>query len=391
LQLILGAAIIVIVALLFLLWRMKKRADAEADSAWRHESRLSNAERERSVLDEKLTALTRVTSEGIVQVDAEGYVTYMNDTARALLEVTDGPDRPLIQLAWGYDLHPLVKQVLEESGGGVVSQTVVRGERAFTVRAVSFQDVEERGALLGIAEVSELQRLGRVRREFVANISHELRTPVTSLLLLSETLNQDVLHDKALMTDIMTKMRAQVELLKQLTDELMDLALIESGQAPIRLVTVFASELINDSLAALRPQIERKRITLETHIPPDMEVLADPQAIRKVINNLTHNALKYTPDHGHITVRAVWKNDGADVEISIQDDGIGIPAKDLPRIFERFYKVDRARTRAQGDLRGTGLGLAISRHIVEAHGGKIWAESSEGKGSTFYFTLPSGE
>jgi two-component system phosphate regulon sensor histidine kinase PhoR len=280
---------------------------------------------------------------------------------------------------------------LKKAGGGVVSQTVVRGERAFTVRAVYFKDVEERGALLGIAEVSELQRLGRVRREFVANISHELRTPVTSLLLLSETLNQDVLHDKALMTDIMTKMRAQVELLKQLTDELMDLALIESGQAPIRLVTVFASELINDSLAALRPQIERKRITLETHIPPDMEVLADPQAIRKVINNLTHNALKYTPDHGHITVRAVWKNDGADVEISIQDDGIGIPAKDLPRIFERFYKVDRARTRAQGDLRGTGLGLAISRHIVEAHGGKIWAESSEGKGSTFYFTLPSGE
>jgi two-component system phosphate regulon sensor histidine kinase PhoR len=380
----LWAAILIIGALVFILWRVQQRATTQ------DESRILTLERERAALDEKLTAFTRVTSDGIVQVDAAGYVIYMNDTARTLLNVTNGLEQPLSQLAWGYDLHPLVNQVLSESGG-TVSQTVVKGERAFSVRAVAIGDEDQRGALLGIAEVTELQRLGRARREFVANISHELRTPITSLQLLADTINDEVLNDKPLLTDLMNKSRAQVDLLKQLTDELMDLALIESGQAPIRLVSMFAVDLVNESLTPLRPQAERKHITLETHIPPDMEVLADPQAIRKVFGNLTHNALKFTPDEGRITIRAIWLNDGADVQVSIQDTGIGIPEKDLPRIFERFYKVDRARTRAKGELRGTGLGLAIAKHIVEAHGGKIWAESSGGKGSTFYFTLPSGE
>lgn len=389
-QILLGAAILVIAALAFLVWRLKQRADEIEYGAYRREARIAALEEERAALDQKLTAFTLVTADGLVQLDAEGFVLYMNDTARALLQVTDGFEKPLNQLAWGYDLQPLVNQVSEESGA-TVSQTVVKGERAFRVTAVAVGNEDARGVLLGLSEVTELQRLGRSRREFVANISHELRTPVTSLQLLSDTLTQDVLNDKALVVEIINKARVQIDLLKQLTDELMDLALIESGQAPIRLVSILAQELVNDALVSLRPQIERKPITLETHIPPDMEVLADPQAIRKVISNLTHNALKFTPADGKISIRAVWRNEGADVEMSIQDNGIGIPEQDLSRIFERFYKVDRARTRMQGELRGTGLGLAISKHIVEAHGGKIWAESAEGKGSTFYLTLPSGE
>lgn len=386
----LGAAIFVIVALLFLLWRIKRRADAIDLATSEHEARIRALERERADQDAKWNAITRIASDGILQVDAHGIVVYMNETAHALLQASDGLNRPLSQVAWGFDLQLLVNQVLGETGG-TVSQTVVKDERAFSVRAITIGEGDSRGALLGITEVTELQRLGRARREFVANISHELRTPVTSLQLIADTINDDVLNDKALVTDLMNRTRVQVELLKQLTDELMDLALIESGQAPIRLVSIFASDLVNDSITHLRPQAERKHITLETQIPPDMEVLADPQAMRKVISNLTHNALKFTPENGQITIRAVWRNDGADVEISIQDSGVGIPAQDLSRIFERFYKVDRARTRTKGELRGTGLGLAISRHIVEAHGGKIWAESKEGKGSTFSFTLPSGE
>lgn len=389
-ELWLGAAILVIVALLFVMWRIKTSADQQQRTASGDEARLAALEQERAALDEKLTAFTRVTTDGIVQVDMKGYVTYVNDTARTLLNVTNGIDRALSEVAWGYDLQSLVNQVLSE-GGSTVSQIVVKEERAFRVSAVAIGENETRGALLGITEVTELQRLGRARREFVANISHELRTPVTSLQLLAETLTDEVMNDKALLTDLMNKTRGQVDLLKQLTDELMDLALIESGQAPIRLVSLFAADLVNDSLSSLRPQAERKQITLETNIPPDMEVLADPQAMRKVISNLTHNALKFTPNEGRITIRAVWRNEGADVEVSIQDTGMGIPDKDLPRIFERFYKVDRARTRVQGELRGTGLGLAIAKHIVEAHGGKIWVESAAGKGSTFYFTLPSGE
>lgn len=390
-QYLFGAAVVIIVALLFILWRLKQRADEQQSMLLRQDARLALLEHERVALDEKWSSLSRVIWDGIVQVDAAGNVVSMNDTARDLLQVTDGLERPLREVAWGYDLYPLVNQVLNESGG-TVSQTIVKGERAFSVRAVAIGDNAARGALLGISEVTELQRLGRARREFVANISHELRTPITSLQLVADTLsNADVLKDQALLTELIGRARVQIDLLKQLTDELMDLALIESGQAPIRLITVFVVDLVNDSLVPLRPQAERKRIALETSIPPDMEVLADPQAIRKVIGNLTHNALKFTPEGGKVTIRAVWRNEGADVELAIQDSGIGIPAKDLPRVFERFYKVDRARTRAQGELRGTGLGLAISKHIVEAHGGKIWVESAEGKGSTFYFTLPSGE
>lgn len=384
------AAIVVIVALLFILWRMWKRTSAFERDAHANEARRIAAESDRVELDETLTALELVTTDGIIQVDTRGYVTQMNDSARSLLGVTNGVDRPLREVAWGYDLHLLVNQVLSESGG-TVSQTLVKDERAFQVSAVPIGAGAERGALIGISEVTELQRLGRARREFVANISHELRTPVTSLQLLADTINDEVMSDKPMLTELLNKVRVQVDLLKQLTDELMDLALIESGQAPIRLVSVFAAELVNEAVAPLRLQAERKSVALETQIPPDMEVLVDPQAIRKVIGNLTHNALKFTPKEGHILIRAIWLNEGADVEFSIRDSGIGIPEKDLPRIFERFYKVDRARTRAQGDLRGTGLGLAISKHIVEAHGGKIWVESSEGKGSTFYFTVPSGE
>lgn len=389
-NLVLGAAIVIIVALLFIVWRMQQRLDHFEREAAASSSRLVVVESERALLDANLTALSRVTTDGVIQVDARGRITHINDTACSLLGITDALDKPLREVTWGYDLYRLVEQVSGETGG-TVSQTLVKDERAFHVSAVAIGEGNERGAMIGIAEVTELQRLGRARREFVANISHELRTPVTSLQLLADTINDEVMSNKPLLTELLDKIRVQTDLLKQLTDELMDLALIESGQAPIRLVSVFAAELVNDALTPLRPQAERKRVTLETQIPPDMEVLADPQAIRKVIGNLTHNALKFTPENGQILVRAVWINDGSDVEISIRDSGIGIPAKDLPRIFERFYKVDRARTRAQGDLRGTGLGLAISKHIVEAHGGKIWAESAEGKGSTFYFTLPSGE
>jgi two-component system phosphate regulon sensor histidine kinase PhoR len=280
---------------------------------------------------------------------------------------------------------------VQYEGTEIASQTIVKDERAFQVRATAFGKANRRGVLLTLTEITELQRLGRARREFVANISHELRTPVATLQLLGETIATQGIADPQLLRDLLDKMRAQIDLLKQLTDELMDLALIESGQAPIRLVNLVAVDLINETLAPLRVQAERKEITLETFVPPDMQVLADPLAVRKILGNLTHNALKFTPRGGRVTLRATWCNEGRDVQIAIQDTGIGISPQDLARIFERFFKVDRSRARAEGELRGTGLGLAIAKHMVEAHGGKIWAESAPGKGSTFYFTLPSGE
>lgn len=389
-EIFVGAAILVIGALLVVVWRMRRALHEQRNALFETQTRLNAARAESANLEEQLTAFTRATSDGIVRVDDNGNVVFMNDIARGYLGLDKDAKGSLRHLAWGFELDALVQQVQNE-GAEITSQTLVKGERAFQARATALDQAQRRGVLLTLTEVTELQRLGRARREFVANISHELRTPVATLQLLGETIETQNVNDPDALRDMLDKMRAQIDLLKQLTDELMDLALIESGQAPIRLVNLALSALMQDALAALRVQAERKAIALETFVPPDMEVLADPQAVRKVIGNLTHNAIKFTPRGGRVTIRATWCNDGRDVQIAIQDTGIGIPPQDLSRIFERFYKVDRSRARGNGELRGTGLGLAIAKHIVEAHGGQIWAESEPGKGSIFYFTLPSGE
>ncbi len=354
-------------------------------------ARLNEAERARREQEQTLNAYRRwlgamslATSDGLVLMNTRGQVVLMNHTARSLLEVEDGLGKPLREIAQGFDLQPLMDQVLcgeTESA----EQIITKGERAFSVRVESNGLGAEDGALVRFDEITELQRLGRVRRDFVANISHELRTPVTSLQLLVETITNDTLNDKKLLRNLLAKMHLQIDLLRQLTDELMDLALIESGQAPIKLVDTRAADLVGQAADSLRPQAELKEIALNVAMDSDMLVLADAQGIRKVLGNLVHNAIKFTNPGGRVEIHATREGDNA--QFSVMDTGIGIPASDLPRVFERFYKVDRARARPVGELRGTGLGLAIAKHIVEAHGGKIWVQSVEGKGSTFFFTL----
>jgi two-component system phosphate regulon sensor histidine kinase PhoR len=240
-------------------------------------------------------------------------------------------------------------------------------------------------AIISIREVTELQRLGRVRRDFVANISHELRTPVTTIQLLVDTLARELPANLPGATDLLGKLREQVGVLNQLAEEMMGLALIESGQMPIRLIETHVIDLVEGTLEVLRTQAEHKGIQIEVQISSELCALADATGVRKVLNNLLHNAIKFTPARGRVHLSAVAVDDNIQIEIS--DTGCGIPARDLARIFERFYKVDQSR--ASSGTRGTGLGLAIAKHIVEGHGGKIWAESIEGQGSTFYFTLPA--
>lgn len=332
-----------------------------------------------------LVAMSRATSDGLVLLNKQAQVVLMNDSARGLLATESGVGKPLKEIAWGYELEPLVDQVLSRQVQSA-EQVVTKGDRTFSVRVQSTGASNDDGAVVRLDEITELQRLGRARREFVANISHELRTPVTSLQLLVETITADTFSATPFLLDLLSKMQLQIDLLRQLTDELMDLALIESGQAPIKLVETRAVDLINGAVAPLRPQAERKEISLTVSVAPDIFTLADALGIRKALGNLIHNAIKFTGSGGSIEILAT--RDGDNVRFSVTDSGIGIPASDLPRVFERFYKVDRARVRGAGELRGTGLGLAIAKHIVEAHGGKIWVESVEWKGSTFSFTLP---
>jgi len=224
--------------------------------------------------------------------------------------------------------------------------------------------------------------LETVRRDFVSNISHELRTPLASLKALSETLRDGALEDPPAARRFIDRMEVEVDALAQMVQELLELSRIESGQVPMRLAPASLADVIVPAVERLRPQAERAGIDLAVEIDAEAPVvLADVERIQQVVTNLVHNAIKFTPVGGSVWVRAATRSDEA--VVFVQDTGAGIAADDLPRIFERFYKADRAR--AGG---GTGLGLAIARHIVQAHGGEVGVESVEGRGSTFRFTLP---
>ena len=222
-------------------------------------------------------------------------------------------------------------------------------------------------------------------REFVGNVSHELRTPLASLKALAETLEEGALADPPAAREFLAQMHVEVDSLTQLVQELLELSRIESGQAPLKRETIAPSTLLHAAERRLRRQAERLGVTLAILQVPDErlpDVHADPQLVERVLLNLVHNALKFTPAGGTVHLSAAPHLQG--VCLAVRDTGIGMPPDVLDRIFERFYKVDRSRA-----SRGTGLGLAIAKHIVQAHGGTIWAESDgEGKGATFRFTLP---
>jgi two-component system phosphate regulon sensor histidine kinase PhoR len=230
-----------------------------------------------------------------------------------------------------------------------------------------------------------VRRLETVRRDFISNISHELRTPLASLKALADTLRDGALEDPPAAQRFLDRMEVEVDALTQMVQELLELSRIESGQVGFEMAQVPVVNVVRPPVERLRPQAERADLQLSVDLAPDLPpVLADAERMQQVITNLVHNAIKFTPPGGEVAISATAGE--GEVIISVRDTGVGIPADDLPRIFERFYKADRARSGG-----GTGLGLAIAKHIVLAHGGRIWAESVEGRGSTFYVALPLAE
>jgi two-component system phosphate regulon sensor histidine kinase PhoR len=258
--------------------------------------------------------------------------------------------------------------------------------------------------VLTIEDLTRLHHLETVRRDFVANVSHELRTPLASVKLLAETVQTALEHDPEAARTFAQRIEAEVDSLSQLVSELLELSRIESGRAPLRLAPTDVREVIAETVARIEnlAEVQGLRLCLAWEGEAGTETykalplaLADGPRIGQVLLNLIHNAIKFTPRGGVITVGVErTKDDPATLTVWVKDTGVGISEDDLPRIFERFYKVDRARTRGLpetkngGEPGGTGLGLAIARHLVEAHGGRIWAESKQGRGSVFSFTLP---
>ncbi len=234
-------------------------------------------------------------------------------------------------------------------------------------------------------EHAEMEKLERVRKDFVINVSHELRTPLASIQGYTETLLDGALDDPNNNVRFLNIIRQNAERLTRLTADLLVLSRIELGQQKFKFASYYANRLIGDNLDALKPIADAKHIELQLEPTGDnVEVFCDAEAVQQILTNLLDNAIKYTPDGGKVTIGA-RELDQDKVEFYVQDSGLGIPPDDLARLFERFYRVDKARSRSLG---GTGLGLAIVKHLTRAQGGDVHVESKVNKGSTFRFTLP---
>ncbi|MEO8662834.1 MAG: ATP-binding protein [Bryobacteraceae bacterium] len=239
-------------------------------------------------------------------------------------------------------------------------------------------------------EHMELEKLERIRKDFVINVSHELRTPLASIQGYTETLLDGALHDPDHNMRFLTIIRQNAERLGRLTADLLTLSRIELKTQRFQFASYYVNALVVDSIDSMRPMADKKNIRIEFAAAPDhIEVFCDSEAVHQILSNLLDNALKYTPVGGIVNVIAVGipaLHGGIDlVKVTVQDSGIGIPKEELPRLFERFYRVDKARSR---ELGGTGLGLAIVKHLVRAQGGDVSVASEPGQGSAFSFTLP---
>ena len=246
---------------------------------------------------------------------------------------------------------------------------------------------------IAIEDLTELRRLERARRDFIANISHELRTPLASVRLLVETLEDAIDTDPDQAQTFIEKIETEVQNLTELVSEILELSRIELGQVPMSIEPVEAEQLVREVMARMLTLAQRYRVQLRTEIEQGKtRVAADSKQILRVLVNLTHNAIKFTPSGGIVVIGTHLEEGGNMQTFFVRDTGIGIPPEDLPRIFERFYKVNQARSKADyiggPGGGGSGLGLAIARHVVEAHGGRIKVESGIGKGSCFTFALP---
>jgi two-component system phosphate regulon sensor histidine kinase PhoR len=258
------------------------------------------------------------------------------------------------------------------------------GARSLMLQAHPLGAVGTRQAVVVLIDMTETRRLERLRRDFVANASHELRTPVAAIVGVAETLSAGAAEDpeaRASFLDILLRHAAR---LSNLTSDLLDIARLEAGYRP-RVESFPVAEVVETVVSTLRPRADDKQIMLTTELAPGLLLAAESQAVERVLVNLVDNAIKYTPSGGQVTVRA--EPGGNQVQLSVEDTGPGIPEEHLPRLFERFYRVDNARSR---ELGGTGLGLSIVKHLVLAHRGDVRVESQVGRGTRFIVRLPRG-
>lgn len=350
------------------------------------------------------SAILRSMVEGVAVVDARERLVFSNRAFSEILSLGAGviEGRPLIEVVRNSELLGLIRRALngEEGLRSDIAMGIVQ-QRSFSVTATPVQALDSAnrpaanqanarqaegqpsGAVVVLHDVTELRRLERVRQDFVANVSHEFKTPLTAIQGFAETLLSGALEDPRNNRRFLEIIRDHAARLASLTDDLLKLARIEAGKLEVEFVPVNILELVEQCAETALLKASRKQIAFETDVPSGLPaVRGDASLLREVLQNLLDNAIQYTPEAGCIRVSVALN--GREAVIAVSDTGIGIPLADQERIFERFYRVDAARSREAG---GTGLGLSIAKHIVEAHGGRLWVKSEIGHGSKFSFSI----
>lgn len=331
----------------------------------------------------KLQTILDRTDDGIMVVDRESRVRMSNPAAASYLQTTPEQirDKTIIESTFSHDLSKLVERVLSTGNAGSLEIELTEWEPIYL--NVYVAPLGEAGVIVVMHDQTAIKRTDVLRRDFVANVSHELRTPLASIKAMAETLVLRGKNSPRIVDDFAGKIMSEADRLAALSTDLLDLATIEEGRRLLRTEVFPLSVVAAKALSGLEGKAADKGIEVTADLPAGLKVNADTDSVYQILVNLVDNAIRYTPRDGHITISAKEKPDR--VAVMVSDTGTGIPTADLPRVFERFYRVDKARSRDSG---GTGLGLAIVKHLVEVHGGSVTVESRLGEGTTFTFTMP---
>ena len=352
------------------------------DASFSHlRARLDSAQAQREECAALSAAIANVSFDSVMVLDEQLRVIVCKDQGLNFCRADDCLGSPLHDLIDSPDLLNLVELALREDEN--LDEHFQIEQRHYRARAQAMRSGKRRFVSLAIQDITELVSLNRSRRDLVANISHELRTPITRIRLIIDSLFLDADRPKRKASiQSLKEIAMETDALLWLAQELLDLSMIESGQQILRLVRTPLKQVVEDASERLESQAEMKSLTIVSQIPAQYDVLCDADQLRRALANLIHNAIKWSPPHDAITITAAESDD--EIAVSVFDNGPGVSDAIRERIFERFYQADASRS---GD-EGTGLGLAICKHIIEAHGGRIWAEgNSLGKGGRFSFTL----
>lgn len=381
-------ALALVITLLVLCFQLRQKLRlVEKDSRNQVEELQRRFEGRAVQIQTQQEALFNSMIEGLLLLDEAGRIQLANRAFNHLFGITtDVRGKTILEVLRQHELAEIVAKVAAQKQVlGYELKLAGLTDRWLQINAAAVFDADgrQRGTIVVFHDLTRLKQLERTREEFVANVSHELRTPLSLIKGYVETLLDGAKDNPEVETKFLQTIQRNSERLQFLIEDLLTISELESGRITMNLQSVRLQPLVDRVLEDFKTQAESRRVIMSNEVP-ELTARADSDRLQQVLGNLIGNAIKYGRSDGHVGVTGRLAN-GSIIELCVQDDGPGIPPESLERVFERFYRVDKARSREQG---GTGLGLSIVKHIVQSHGGKVWAKSDPGKGAAFYFTLP---